>query len=93
MEKANSLKDVYSVKRSMRMNPNETHGSEDSERDIQTCPTCGMEQRDWKGSKGQGYQQDEETYCCRGCATGAGCTCQETEAEPVPSSRSSKKKK
>jgi hypothetical protein len=39
----------------------------------QTCANCGMKQDEWRTPKG--YQQDSETFCCEGCATGTGCTC------------------
>jgi hypothetical protein len=39
----------------------------------QTCANCGMKQDEWRTP--QGYHQDGETFCCEGCATGAGCTC------------------
>jgi len=39
----------------------------------QTCANCGMKQDEWKTP--QGYNQDGETFCCEGCATGTGCTC------------------
>jgi hypothetical protein len=39
----------------------------------QTCANCGMKQDEWRTP--QGYQQDGETFCCEGCATGTGCTC------------------
>ena len=42
----------------------------------QTCPGCGMEQADWRGNNGAGFKMGEKTYCCQGCATGTGCTCQ-----------------
>ena len=42
----------------------------------QTCPNCGMGQEDWRGNNGQGFQMGDKTYCCQGCATGTGCTCQ-----------------
>jgi hypothetical protein len=41
----------------------------------QTCPNCGMAQSQWKGNNGQGVSQAGQTYCCQGCASGAGCTC------------------
>ena len=40
------------------------------------CPNCGMEKADWRGNNGQGFQMGDKTYCCQGCATGTGCTCQ-----------------
>lgn len=39
----------------------------------QTCANCGMKQEEWHTP--QGYQQDGETFCCKGCASGIGCTC------------------
>ena len=42
----------------------------------QTCPNCGIEKADWRGNNGQGFQVGDKTYCCQGCATGTGCTCQ-----------------
>ena len=41
----------------------------------QTCPKCGMAKRDWTENGGQGYTSGGQTYCCRGCAEGTGCTC------------------
>ncbi len=40
-----------------------------------TCPTCGMLQTEWLATGGQGYARDGQTFCCRGCAEGSGCTC------------------
>jgi hypothetical protein len=31
-----------------------------------------MVKNDWPG---EGYTHEGETYCCQGCAEGAGCTC------------------
>jgi hypothetical protein len=42
----------------------------------QSCPNCGMAREDWQGNNGQGYTAGRETYCCEGCATGRGCTCE-----------------
>src|SRR5262245_48838139 len=36
------------------------------------CPTCGMELT--KGTV-DGFIQGSQTFCCRGCAEGTGCTC------------------
>ena len=44
------------------------------------CPGCGMEQKDWNENQGQGHQQGQELYCCRGCAEGTGCTCGDDSA-------------
>jgi len=39
------------------------------------CPACGMAKAEWKENEGRGYNSNQQTYCCRGCATGTGCTC------------------
>ena len=36
------------------------------------CPGCGMDLR--KAPHG-GFVEYGDTYCCRGCADGTGCTC------------------
>ena len=36
------------------------------------CPECGM---DLKKAPQGGFEKYGETYCCRGCADGTGCTC------------------
>ena len=36
------------------------------------CPECGMDLR--KAPQG-GFAKYGDTYCCRGCADGTGCTC------------------
>ena|ERR1051326_6948439 len=36
------------------------------------CPGCTMIKNEWPG---EGYTHEGETYCCQGCAEGAGCTC------------------
>jgi hypothetical protein len=41
-----------------------------------TCARCGLPRSAWQGSDGNGYTLDGETYCCQGCAEGAGCTCE-----------------
>ena len=41
----------------------------------QTCSNCGMPKAEWRGNNGQGFQMADKTYCCQGCATGTGCTC------------------
>lgn len=38
------------------------------------CPTCGM---DLTKPNIQGFVSGNETYCCKGCADGSGCTCNE----------------
>ena len=58
------------------------------------CPGCRMKKNEWPG---EGYTHEGETYCCQGCAEGAGCTCKSvaqpgfsregqelTRAEPRP---------
>ena len=42
---------------------------------IESCPNCGLSRDDWQGEEGKGYTKERETYCCRGCAEGTGCTC------------------
>ena len=37
------------------------------------CANCGMTQDEWKTPAG--FQDEGQTYCCEGCAVGAGCTC------------------
>ena len=39
---------------------------------LPACPGCAMIKNEWPG---EGYTHDGETYCCQGCAEGAGCTC------------------
>ena len=36
------------------------------------CPNCGMDLAD---RKTEGFVANGETFCCRGCAEGTGCTC------------------
>lgn len=48
---------------------------EEMDRAEDDCPNCGMARSEWKGNSGKGYTKDGETYCCRGCAEGTGCTC------------------
>ena len=43
-----------------------------SEPEEQSCPECWIPRRDWKS---RGVERDGETFCCRGCAEGTGCTC------------------
>ena len=43
--------------------------------DEQTCPNCGLPKSAWSGDDGEGYTQEDVTYCCSGCAEGTGCTC------------------
>lgn len=40
------------------------------------CPNCGMPKSAWTGNNGNGFKAGDKTYCCQGCATGTGCTCQ-----------------
>lgn len=44
-------------------------------RTVPVCPACGMPRDEWQENKGHGYRHGPETYCCRGCAEGTGCTC------------------
>jgi hypothetical protein len=47
-----------------------------------TCPRCGMPRELWEGNGGLGYTEDGVTYCCRGCAENAGCTCRSSAGAP-----------
>jgi len=40
----------------------------------QACPGCGKARADWPE---EGYRYGGRSYCCQGCAEGAGCTCAE----------------
>jgi len=42
------------------------------------CPTCGM---DLTRRFSDGFVRDGETYCCRACANGTGCTCDRVPAK------------
>ena len=61
------------------MNPNETKGIDVEEPEVEEkkCASCGMEEEQWTANEGQGFEKDEDLYCCRGCAEGTGCTCEE----------------
>ena len=39
------------------------------------CTKCGMLRADWKDNSGLGHVANGQTFCCRGCAEGRGCTC------------------
>ncbi len=39
------------------------------------CPGCGM---NLASRQTAGFTLHDQTYCCRGCATGTGCTCKES---------------
>lgn len=41
------------------------------------CPNCHMPRHEWPDESDGGYAFDGNTYCCRGCAEGPGCTCLE----------------
>jgi len=41
----------------------------------QKCANCGMGKDEWRGNNGQGFEMNNKTYCCQGCAIGTGCTC------------------
>ncbi len=43
---------------------------------VRVCPNCGMPKDEWRGNAGEGFQMGDKVYCCQGCATGTGCTCQ-----------------
>lgn len=51
--------------------PTQTQTSE------QTCTVCGMPQDEWKGNGGRGVQEDGKSYCCKGCASGGECSCED----------------
>ena len=40
------------------------------------CTGCGLEQWAWLGNQGKGYINDDERYCCQGCADQHICPCQ-----------------
>lgn len=44
-----------------------------------SCPSCGMMLDD---PRAEGYVMDYQTFCCRGCAEGEGCTCHENKIRP-----------
>ena len=44
------------------------------------CPCCGRFSREWQENEGHGFWDGTETYCCRGCVEGTGCTCDEEKA-------------
>jgi hypothetical protein len=46
------------------------------------CARCGMPQNTWTGSNGKGYPKGGQTYCCKGCAEGTGCTCTQVTTPP-----------
>ena len=41
----------------------------------QDCPGCGMSRDAWRSRSGYLDSDDGKTYCCEGCATADGCTC------------------
>ncbi len=45
-----------------------------------TCPGCGM---NLDAKKTKGFVLNNETFCCRGCAEGTGCTCDESAVKPA----------
>jgi len=34
-----------------------------------------MQQTEWLGTDGEGFEKDGQLYCCQGCAQGTGCVC------------------
>lgn len=52
-----------------------------------TCPNCGMQQSEWLATEGEGFNLDGQTYCCRGCAEGSGCTCRQANPGDLPAHR------
>lgn len=81
MAKSKTIKEVLSVRKSQKMNPNETRGvpeertdfNEDEEQTV--CPSCGLEKRHWKANSGAGQEIEGDIYCCRACAQGEDCIC------------------
>jgi hypothetical protein len=53
-------------------NTKTSNSAADAETEQPKCPGCGMVKNEWPG---EGYSHEGETYCCQGCAEGAGCTC------------------
>jgi hypothetical protein len=51
----------------------QTRDSESQTTQQADCPGCGMTRQEW--STPSGYVEEDKTYCCKGCATGDGCTC------------------
>jgi len=49
------------------------------ESQLESCPRCGMDRKDWLDD---GFRRDGLDYCCLGCAGDTGCTCITT---PLPS--------
>jgi hypothetical protein len=43
-----------------------------------TCPDCGAPQSEWPRP---GVWRDGRLHCCKGCAEGIGCTCDEETEE------------
>ena len=83
---------AYSPKDKIEKNPDwdETREGREMENDFskrksnsdeetvkEICPNCGMEKEEWSNDS-EGYDHRGETFCCEGCAEGAGCTCNST---------------
>jgi hypothetical protein len=49
-----------------------TNSATDTASGPPVCPGCGMVKNNWPG---EGYTHEGESYCCQGCAEGAGCVC------------------
>jgi hypothetical protein len=43
------------------------------------CAKCHIVRLEWEHN-GQGYNSGGQTYCCRGCSEGTGCTCHQALA-------------
>jgi hypothetical protein len=52
----------------------QSRGAGKGARSEKECPNCGMPRSDWPDESG--CTEDGKTYCCEGCATGTGCTCE-----------------
>ena len=78
MQKAMKRGKTFNEEKGQKTNPNETRGSEGTgaaDTEQSTCPNCLMEKSEWTGNAGKGVQQDQDVYCCQGCAEDTGCTC------------------
>ena len=47
----------------------------------ETCANCSMPQKDWSGVGYVEMYDISKAYCCKGCAEGTGCTCEEDEVD------------
>jgi hypothetical protein len=49
------------------------------------CARCGMAKAEWSAPKG--VTQDEDVFCCGGCAEGKGCTCEQDKLKKARAGR------